>query len=142
MKTRTKTRLVIPLLNIAHLISGLLYLYFPIELKHSTEIFFTLTKPVSYIDFFGAWYFGCESLFFCLFLSVTKFEDKNIIERGFIDAERLFIGLRGMIYILNGLNIYTFETKNKVIMLGGSFLIASCMIFISAYRHGLLKRDE
>ena len=142
MKKKAKTRLVIPLLNIAHLINGLLYLYWPVEIKHSTEVFFTLTNPVRYIDFFGAWYFGCESLFIFLFLGFSKYKDKNIIEDGFIDAERFFILLRGMIYVSNDLNIYTLELKHKAMVMILYFLIASCMVFISAWRHGLLKKDE
>ena len=142
MKKKAKTRLVIPLLNIAHLINGLLYLYWPIEVKHSTEIFFTLTNPVSYIDFFSAWYFGCESLFFCLFLNVKSLTNKNIIENGFINAEKAFVGIRGMIYVLNSLNIYTFGVKHKAIMMIGCFLISSIVIFTCAYRHGYFKIQD
>lgn len=129
----------VPVLLIAHLISVLLYLYFPVEIKYSQDVFFS---NITYEDFFSIWYFGVEALIVSAFLMISTYEPKTWIEKQFLQTEAAFIFIRGLIYVLHDSHIYETKAKERAMWLFLFILIATFILFKNAWKHGLFNRTN
>ncbi len=124
-----------------HLISSLVYLYFDDTVKYSQDIMFYTLAPVTYENFFGAYYFGTEALIFILFLLVAKREGKLFIEHQLLNVEAGFIGILGMIYVLDELQIYTANARERALYLTAYSLFVTIIVGRNAIKYGYFK-DE